>query len=374
MKNKRPLALLSTLAATPAFAAPFLAIGQNAELFLTASTTVRFEDNIDFASANEKSDEIFEFVPGIELVFGKNSLTKGSLAIFERFTAYSDNTQFNDELFNAVFDSSYEGAKISFKANASYRELNQTTQDVQAIIASTQIAGGLSSEFALTEKTKVGAGIRYSEQDYKTAGRVDSSTYTIPVNYYFAIRPKVDVSAGVRFTKTDSDAIFSDSESYYFNVGARGEFTPKLTGSFDFGYTVRDAQTAPGVDGDDALFGFTAGLEYAYSPKTLFTFDASNDFDTNSAGGGIEKSSFSLGARNSLSTALSLSAAVTYQMIDYIDVARDDDYLIFTTGAVYAFNRHISFSASYSHYTNSSSFAFADFSANVVSLSANLRY
>jgi uncharacterized protein (PEP-CTERM system associated) len=118
----------------------------------------------------------------------------------------------------------------------------------------------------------------------------------------------------------------------------------------------------------------SSDLEYAYSPKTQFTFDASNDFDINSAGGGIEKLVFSLGARNSLSNALSLNAKVTYQMTDYIDVARQDDYWIFTTGAVYAFNRHLDFSASYSYYTNSSSFGLNDFSANVVSLSANFRY
>lgn len=374
MKNKRPLALLSTLAATPAFAAPFLAIGENAELFLTTSSSVRFEDNIDFASANEQSDEIFEFTPGAELTFGKASLLSGSFAIYERFIAYSDNTKYNDELFNALFNSVYEGAKLTAKANASYRELNQTTQDVQAIISSTEIASGANAELALTEKTKIGAGIRYEERDYDPAGLADRTTYTIPLNYYFAIRPKLDLSAGVRYRSVDAQQAFSDSEDFYFNVGARGEFTAKLTGSFNVGYTVRDADTAPGIESDDTLFGFNAGLAYAFSPKTQITLDASNDFDTGSTGDGQEKSSLSLGANSMVSTTLSFRGSVTYQKTDYIGFARTDDFLIYNIGATYVLNEHLNFSASYSHYNNDSDSPASEFSANVLSLSASFRY
>jgi polysaccharide biosynthesis protein VpsM len=374
MKNKRPLALLTTLAATPAFAAPFLAIGDNAELFLTGSTSVRFEDNIDYSDTNEKADEIFEFTPGAELVFGKSGLNRGSLAIYERFVAYSDNTQFNDELFNAVFQSAYDGAKLSLKTNAAYREQNQTTQDVQAIIASTDISAGASGEVAITEKTKFGAGLQYADKDYEPAGLADQTTYTVPVNYYFAIRPKVDLSAGVRYRSTDVDQAFSDSDDFYFNVGARGEFTPKLSGNFSVGYTMRDADAPLGVDGEDTLLGFNAGLAYAYSQKTQITFDASNDFDTGSIGAGQEKTSFTLGANSQVVPALSLRSSVTYQQIDYINFVRTDDYLIFNVGASYTLNEHVSFDASYSHYNNDSDFVGAEFAANVFSLSANFRY
>lgn len=61
MTTKSRLALLSALAATPAFAAPFLAIGDNAELFLTARSEARYEDNLTFLSSNELQDTIFEF-------------------------------------------------------------------------------------------------------------------------------------------------------------------------------------------------------------------------------------------------------------------------------------------------------------------------
>jgi len=374
MKSKSPYALLTTILATPVFAAPFLAIGDNAELFLTGSTSVRFEDNIAFDSANEKSDEIFEFTPGAEIKFGKSSLTKGSFTIFERFIAYSDHTKYNDELFNALFKSLYEGSKLNFSTNASYRELNQTTRDVRAVIASTELAAGANAELSVTEKSKVGLGIQYTDQNYAPAALADNTTFTVPVNYYFAIRPKIDLSAGVRYRNTDSTAAFSDSEDFYLNAGARGAFTPKLSGNFNVGYTARDADTSPGIDGNDGLFGFNAGLAYAYSPKTQFTLDASNDFDTSATGAGQEKTSIALGASSAISTSLTLSTSVTYQNIDNLNGGRSDDYFIFGAGAVYVINSSVNFAAQYSHYTNNSSLAAADFSANVLSFSANFRY
>ncbi len=65
MITKRRLVLLSSLSAAPAFAAPFLAIGDNAELFLTGRTEVRYEDNVTFSSSDELEDEAFEVTPGV---------------------------------------------------------------------------------------------------------------------------------------------------------------------------------------------------------------------------------------------------------------------------------------------------------------------
>lgn len=375
MKNPRYLALLTSLAATPAFSAPFLAIGENAELFLTATTSIRHEDNIDFSPDGfEQADEIFEFVPGIELSFGKNSLTSGTFAIFERFVAYSDNTQFNDELFNALFDVAYEGAKITFSGDAYYREQSQTTQDVQAIIESTTYGGGGTARVSLTEKTSVGIGASYGHTDNKTALTVDRTTYSVPVNYFFAIRPKVDLSAGLTYTHTDVDAALGDSDDYYFNVGAQGEFTPKLSGNFDIGYTVRESDGGLGASDSEGTIGLNAGLDYAWTPKTGFSLDARRGFDTGSFGQSQETTSVTLGASSALTTALSVNASVAYTMTDYSVGGRTDDFIVFNTGANYTINQHVTLSASYSHYDNSSDVAPAEFSANIFSLSANFRY
>lgn len=378
MKNKRSLTFLAGLASTPVIAAPFLAIGDNAELFLTANASARYEDNVTFASANEISDQIFEFSPGLELAFGKNSLVRGSFSVYEKFIAYADNTQFNDELFNAIFKSTYSGAKLKVGTNASYRELNQTTRDVQAIIESTEMAAGVDGEVSLTRKTKVGAGFQYSDRDYKGAGLLDRTVYTIPVNYFFAISPKVDLSAGIRYRNTEVDAANSDSESFNFNVGARGEFTAKLSGSFNVGFTRRKTDAG---GGSSSLLGVDAGLVYAYSPKTRFTLDLSNDFETGAVAlpgsqGGQKIASIAIGGNTQISPAFSLNSSVSYQHIEYLNTvtAREDDFMVFTVGGGYIVTQRLSFSAYYRYTKNISDSAASEFDSNTVGLSANFRY
>ncbi|MCX6937859.1 MAG: outer membrane beta-barrel protein [Verrucomicrobia bacterium] len=376
MKNKRRLALLAGISAAPAFAAPFLAIGENAELFVTAGTNARFEDNITLSSSAEQSDEIFEFSPGAELVFGKGSLTSGSLTVFERFIAYSDHTTYNDNLANVLFKSSYEGAKLALQSNASYVESSQATRDVQSIIASSELAAGLNGELTLTEKSKIGAGIQFSDVNYDPVALPDRSIYTIPVNYFFAVRPKLDLSTGIQYRHTDVDATDSDSDDYYFNVGARGEFTPKLVGNFSVGYNLRETDAAAPADDSQGSYGLKSGLTYLYSPKTQFSLDLSNDFATGSAGGGQEVMAATVGASSSVAADLTLRASISYSKIDYLNSApsRTDDYIVFNTGATYTINEHASLTAAYTFLDNASDISTSEFSGNVLSISANFRY
>ncbi len=377
MITKRRLALLSSLSVTPAFAAPFLAIGDNAELFLTARAEVRYEDNITFAPNNELSDEIFELSPGVELLFGKNSLTKGSFTAFERLTAYSDHNELNSNLTNLLFDSSYDSARLDLRANASFRELNQNSRDARlaaALVRRDVYAAGLNGEYSITEKSKVGLGGRYTRTQYKSGTFANQKNYTVPANYYFAITEKVDLSAGVQYRKNIVSASNADSEDYYFNVGARGEFTPKLSGSFSVGYTLRDHENS--ARGDDSTIGVKAGLAYAYSPKTTLSLDLSNDFETGADAAGIETSSIALGVNTSLTAAWSLSATLGYSRYDYLAAAsnRTDNYIVAGVGVGYAYNEYLSFDAGYTINDNSSDLAAAEFTANVFRIAANLRY
>ncbi len=382
MITKRRLAVLSTLAATPAFAAPFLAIGDNAELFLTARTEVRFEDNLTFASGSATSpiidDTIIEFVPGLELTFGKSSLTKGSLVFFERFTAYSDNSDLNDTLANFIGKSTYEGAKLRLDLNASFKEQFQNNRDVAgtgaSLLRSDVAAAGAKSELSVTDKSKVGVGFQYDSTDYLSArGLVDRESYTVPVNYYFEVQPKLDLSLGVQYRVTQVDVSNSDYEDVFVSVGARGEFTPKLLGSFAVGYNSR---TGDAANSDSDGLGLQAGLTYVYTLKTQFTLDASNDFGVGAAGGGQEKGSISLGARSKIAEDFTVIASVGYEKTDFLGIDREDTFISARIGFSYIFNQYVSFDASYSHYDNASDgrLGNADFDANIVSLSASLRY
>lgn len=354
-------------------AAPFLAIGDNAELFLTATTGVRYEDNTLLTENAKVDDVILEFVPGIELVFGKDALLSGSFVYQETFTEYVDTTRINSNLSSFFFKSKYNNAKLSLSADASYRELKQNDRDILNAATLTRrdvFSAGINGELVMTEKTKFGAGFSYSETDYKTAGFTGSESYTVPLNVYYAITPKVDLSAGVRHRETSTDAAGTDYSDTYYNVGARGKFTSKLSGKFTVGYSDRD----PDVGKGSSTLGLDFDLNYALSPKTSLTFNASNDFAASSAGGtSHEVLSVALGATTQFNANLSGSSRISYQQADYTGI-REDDFLVFNISGSYAFNRHISAVLSYSFQDNDSNIAGASFTANVISLSAVFRY
>jgi hypothetical protein len=375
MTTKSRLLLLSSLAATPVFGAPFLAIGDNAELFLTARAETRFEDNITFTMDDDKRDDVvFEAKPGAELVFGKNSLTSGSFSVAERLIAYSDNTDYNVQLMELAFSSSYEGAKLRVLTRASFTERNQNEKDSTGLIRRDSTNAGVTGELAVSEKSKLGAGFSYDKTDYKKENFEDRETYVVPLNYYFAIRPKVDLSFGVQYRATEVDetgATSLDSEQLFYNVGARGEFTPKLSGSFRVGYATREGDEG----GDSDIIGLDAGFVYQYSLKTQFTLDLGNDFDTSSAGRGQEVQSVAVGVRSSFAPGFTASASIGYDMTDYVGSDREDDYFRGFAGISYTVNQHLSLEANYNYLDNSSDgSAGSEFTANILTLAANFRY
>jgi hypothetical protein len=375
--NKRRLALLSTLSVAPAFAAPFLAIGDNAELFLTGRTEARYEDNVTLSDINEREDVAFAITPGIELLFGKDSLTKGSFAVQETFNIYSDNDDLNSELTNVALEVDYSGAKLELGANAAYRQLNQNTRgvaNIATLVRRDVYEAGVDAEYSATEKSKIGVGANYSQTEYKRGGGVyfDQTNYSVPVDYYFAIAPKLDLSAGIQYRNTDVDAPNADSEDYYFNIGARGEFTPKLSGRFSVGYNLRESDN-PTADGESGI-GVKTGLNFAYSPKTAFTLDLSKDFETGSDANSIDASSIAVGASTSITAAVSANASLSYGNYDYITAAREDEFIVASLGVTYTHNAYVSFDAGYSFQENDSNAAGSSFTANVIRVAANFRY
>lgn len=110
----------------------------------------------------------------------------------------------------------------------------------------------------------------------------------MPINFYYKWTEKVELSVGYRYRDYQTQ-IGEDSTDHYLNVGARGKFSPKLTGEFTVGVTQR--KLAKG--GDDTMLGLEANLAYEISPKTSLELRASNAPDTSPQG--LQQKNFSLG-------------------------------------------------------------------------------
>ena len=370
MKKTIRYALISLSFAAASQAAPFMAVGDGAELFLTGTLGVRADDNI-FLAKDADSDLIFDIAPGIDLTFGKNSQLQGSLTLMHTFSNYSDNSNLNTNLFGGDFVSRYDDGKMKLGFNVGYHELNQNSVDIRGLARRDIFSAGGNAEVEISQITSVGAGISYNHENYKTApsrGYADSESLTVPLDFFYKWTPKMDLSVGYRYRDYQIDGAGSDSTDHYFNVGARGEFTPKLTGRFTVGLNTRDLDRG----GDESQLGLDASLDYALTPKTSLQIGASNDFGTSPQG--QQQKNFTLNGllTTKVSEEWSVNGGLSYRAIDY--GTRTDDYIEAQLGTVFIVNANVRIIGGYTYRNYSSDLSSSEFKNNVFSVSAMFRY
>ncbi len=374
MKTHGRLLALLALGASSLSAAPFVALGDNAELFLTGAVMVSGDDNIYLRPGTtarpEVSDTILTLSPGLDLQFGRNAATSGNLYFREDILRYSDNDQQNTSLANLGFNSLYNNGKSKMDIGASYAELAQNDTSAPGDIVERKVTSARAlTEFGATEKTAMGVGVRFDKSDYSGgAAYRDSNIWTIPVDAYFEYSPKLQWSVGYRYRSTDLSGSAIDSNDHFFNVGARGEFTPKLTGQLRVGYGLRKFD----VGGDDSDFGVDSSFNFAYSPKTSYSVSISNDFGSSALGEPTKSFMVNVGANNRIDEQWSWNANVAFRSLEF--PSHSDDFFQGGVGVAYILNTNANFTASYTLRKNSSDSASYEFTNNVFSIGANLRY
>lgn len=374
MKKITRIALLSASLGASTYAAPFLAVGDGAELFLTGGLGIRADDNILFETTGEDSDLIFDITPGIDLTFGKNAQMQGSLALNVVFTSYSDNSNLNTELFNGDFVTKYDDGKLKMGFNLGYHELNQNSATLRGLTRRDVFNAGGNAEVEISQITSVGAGVTFVHENYKATGYTDSDILTVPLDFYYKWTPKVDLSFGYRFRDTQVD-IGQDSKDHFFNVGARGEFSPKFTGVFKVGFNNREFDGG----GDDSTIGLDASFAYEISPKTSLQFGAANDYGTSATGAQYEALSINGAINTKLSEEWAVNFGLAWRSLDYSRFSPTqgpytDDFLEARIGTTYIVNTNVRLGAEYIYRDLSSDLAANEFSNNVFAVTANFRY
>ncbi len=368
--NVRAFALASVVGLS-AHAAPFAAVGDNAEIFLTADVSMEVDDNIFLRrSGLEVNDVIWKFTPGVDFKFGKDSLTQGNVFYTHSFHRYADTSKQDTDLAAVGINSMYSNGKSKFDFGASYRETasNEISAPGSILRTDTTSVRGLG-EFGITEKTSFSGGIRYESKEYP-GGRpnIDSDAYTIPLDVYFEYSPKLQASLGYQYRNTDLAGNAVDFKDHFFSVGARGEFTPKLTGQVRVGYVTRDFSN----NRDESDIGAGVDLTYAASEKTSFTIGASSDFETTPTGENNQVKSLNSGANFRIDEQWSWNVDVSLRSMDY--ATRTDDMMSLGGGFAYTYNENLRFAGRFVHKNQDSPLATATWDNNVFSLSANLRY
>lgn len=385
MKTNARLFALTLLLGANASAASFVAVGENAELFLTANVSVAMDDNIYLRPSNEADDTIVSFMPGLDFVFGQNAATSGNVYYRHQFLRYSDFSQQDTDLANVGLNTLYNNGKSKFNFGVSFAELAQNDTSVAgAIIERDMTTVRASGEVGVSEKTSIGAGVNLEKNSYALSSFTDSTVWNVPVDMYFEYSPKLQASVGYRYRNTDLSGAALDSKDHFFSVGARGEFTPKLTGQIRIGYTLRDFSN----NTDDSDFGAEANLTYAFSEKTSMSINALSDYGSTPVGDSTQAKSFGISTNTRVNEQWSWNTNLSYRTTEY--TRRNDDIVQGGLGVAYTYSNFVNFAASYTVKSNSSDPRLvanaaennartsaarnAEFDNSVFSLAANIRY
>jgi hypothetical protein len=359
---------------------------RNTSLYLTAQLGVRYDDNIFLSSTDKVKDSVFTLAPGADFQYGENSLAHGSVVYQEAFQRYAENKVGNASLGTGNADFAYDSGATSVKAAAALQQLYQTNVDLlgtgtKELTRSNLMSLDGSLESQLTGKLSGTIGTDFNWTDYQTQGLVSTETTSVPVKLYFKSTPKVDLSAGVTYAIDNPKGGGPTGRDFFYNVGARGSFTPKLSGEFSVGYQIRAVADNP----QQRLLAFNGTLNYDIAPKTTSALVFSRQFSTSALGESLVNSNYSFSVSNDLTSRWQAGGSITYRDTDYGPAVftvqnhpvssdrRDKDWEagLFTS---LSYSKWLTATANYAFRTNHSTISPADFSDDILSLTFTFRY
>tara|TARA_B100001971_G_scaffold215012_1_gene256403 strand:- start:9800 stop:11059 length:1260 start_codon:yes stop_codon:yes gene_type:complete len=419
MKNKQ-ICLFSLLSsglllqsATSVSASPLVSIGDNAAIFFKGSSSLRWVSNVFRDETDEVEDLVWTVSPGFKLDLGHGA-SNADFSVTTRYDIlrYEDTSRLDVELFHIRADGSYRGSRLSVNGSLSFDESKTSSGEnnvINDLISFDTTAAKINSEYQISPKFSFGSGLQYSEQEYTSFEDrfADRETFSVPLDVFYELTPKVDLSLGYSYTHVDiegtmiensvlpTQGVVSDgyeSTSHFFNVGARGYLLPKLSGSFKIGYRMRSsddsdrrnvllatgATVAPAVApvsrDDTGMLGLDADLTWMVLPKMTAGLALSRDFGVGGEGESTENSSAKLYASYAISSHFSASANLGYTLRDYTDGDREDDQYNAGVRVSYSPNEYWSFSTGYTYTENDSNQIDSSYENNTLDLTATLRY
>lgn len=377
----------SMMPSPPAAAmAPRITVGKNAYLSLTAELSARHDDNVFLTNTDTVSDTIISLTPGIEFHFGQNSLAHGSMAYKDAFTRYASKSAPNVTLGTGSADFGYDNGSLKAAGSASFQQLYQNNSDVAALAQKTIFRRDVlniaaSAESQLTGKTSVKAGADFNRTEYKTAGLIGSQDLGWPLKFYFETTPKVSLSTGLTYRSVKAQNGGPSGRDMDYNIGARGNFTPKLTGEFSVGYQTREVGDNP----KENLWGFNGSFRYDFTPKTDATLVMARNFSAGALGDSLKSSTYSFRLSTEPTPQWQFGTGISYRDVGYgpavfslnnttVTTDRKDGYWEGNLQATYFYTNSLSATADYTLRDNHSTVPGVRFSNNLLSLILGWRY
>jgi hypothetical protein len=375
---KKTLLTFSALLASLSFSAgqsdTSVRFGETGELGFLFRGSGTYDSNLTLSEDDRESGTYVTLTPGVNVTLGDN-VTPFDLNFTGTYSLvrYTDKTRYNTHLWNLNGRGAYSLARTDISLTGSYREIQANQPDVEAIddIVVTKTArGGLNALYQLSPKFNFGAGGSAEHKTYDGGNNLTRNIYTVPVDVFYALTPKLQTTGGFRYRDTVVDGGV-DTKDYFFNGGITGQLTPKLRSRVRLGYQLREFNDSQSNKGS---FSILSNSTYDATRRDQIGLQFNRDFATSGAGQSINKTSGGLTYRHEFPWELTVSTGVTLQYNDYVDDPRDDTNVSGRVGLEYAINRYASANVMYSYRNNNSNQDGSSYHANMIRIGAGLRY
>jgi hypothetical protein len=400
VKQSVLLGLLAT-AAIPTQAAPSVALGDDATLFLKLSGSVEHQSNILRQEFNEESDTIFVFTPGVELQLGTENSAYAEVNLGVQARVHDDNDELDGEYLRLNALGYYDTGVALFKGYVTGNQYGSNgvapelvdggLVEVPAVAERSDYAAGGSVVYGLTDQVSVSGGLDLFRRSFDTASKLSGTeSFAIPVKVFYAFDPALSAFAGYRFRDstpydvTPSDVgRLSDTEDHYFFVGLEGElFNPLWTASIDAGYQTRDYSGGVLNNTESDTFSYTARINYAAATNINLYGTLSSDFGQGVTGSAIAyiRDQLTVGGDYLISEMWSANFAFTLAKTEYEDQdgepGRVDNLTSLNLGVAYNPNEYVTIRGSYRiNYLNKDFVPTQhEYTNNIFSVTASLRY
>ena len=374
---------LLTLNLNTGYSSPLIMVGDYVNVLFDGSSALVWQSNIFYDDKEEENELMLLIAPGFEASIGSPSsrfeaIIRGNYEI-QRFEELFD---LNDEYVHVSAVGSYDGARLDLDAAYSFDE-EQTTAGEQGTSGSQFIEMDITrahfmGAYILSPKFSLESGVRYDDREFKEFKDrlADVESFSIPVDVFYELTPKVDLSVGYEYTLEEvgrSSIEDFHRESNFVNIGARGNLFPKLDGFFKIGF--RNVNPEGPQRETDSSLGLDADFTYLMTPKLKSKLHLHRRFEVGSEAQSVESTAAKLDMEYIISGNYLANA---YTDLVYNDFKDGNDGVDFIKRLgmrlSYLPNQYWRFSTGYAYVENDSNRLQQGYKNHILDVSASLRY
>ncbi len=377
------LSSLAPLALGANYSSPLIVAGDYVNVFFDGSSSLLWYSNVFFDDENEVEEWVLKVYPGLEAnLSNQASGFDASIRANYEIQRFEELFDLNGEYVHVNAVSSYDGARLDLDASYSFDQQQTTTgqegtqgsEFIQLDVTRARLQG----TYTLSPKFSFSSSVNYNDREYKDRKDrlADVESYSIPVDLFYELTPKVDLSVGYEYSFEEvgiSGVTDFHRESSFINVGARGNLLPKLSGFFRVGYRTVNPEGAERES--DQTLGINAELTHYTTPKLKSSLRLQRGFGVGSEGQSVENTSARLEFDYTISGNF---AANLYTELGYNDFQDGNDGQDFVNRSgfrlSYLPNQYWRFSTGYAYIENDSNRLGQGFVNHILDISASLRY